>query len=216
MWKQIEKKLKVSEIIPYGKNIKKHSDEQIEQIAWSITQFGYIQPICVDSNNTIVIGHGRFEAIKYLWWKEVEVIVLEWFPDEDIRALRIADNKMNESPYDFSNLSSELKELSKLFDIKTLWFTDMELANLWILMETKKSTQEATDIMDSFDLDIDDIDEAMERQSIPTDIMGGQNQKKPITFFCSNEEYEVLYPIFATTKKWEANTQLLLEMVKRI
>jgi len=216
MWKQIEKTLKITEITPYAKNIKKHSDEQIEQIAWSIEQFWYIQPICVDSDNTIVIGHWRFEAVKYLWWKEVKVIELSWFKEEDIRALRIADNKMNESPYDFSNLSSELKELSALFDVKTLWFTDMELANLWILMETKKTAQEAEDSLDSFSLDLDDIGEAMERQSVPSEIMGSQNQKKPITFFCDNEEYEILYPIFATTKKWEANTQLLIEMVKKI
>ncbi len=205
------KQAKITDIIPYEKNIKRHSDDQIKQIAGSITEFGYIQPIVVDENNVIVIGHGRYEALKSLWKKEVDVIKLTGVSPEKIRALRIADNKMNESPYDFSNLQSELKELSWLMDLTELWFTSFELSNYWI-----ENLELKTDSTDYFE-DTETYWEKEEKTAfqIPWEILGNQAWKRPITFFCTSEEYEVLYPIFATSRKWEANTQLLLEYIQK-
>lgn len=208
------KQLNISEIKPYEKNIKRHSEDQIKQIAGSITEFWYIQPVVVDENNVIVIWHGRFEALKSLWKDKVDVIQLKWVSPEKIRALRIADNKMNESPYDFSNLQSELKELFKFdIDLTDLWFTEFELSNFWISLAPIEEIK-----VDSY---FDNKEEYWEKEQVkpafelPSEIMWNQNSKKPITFFCTPEEYDILYPIFATSRKWEANTQLLLEYINK-
>lgn len=104
----------VEEIRPYEKNAKKHPDEQIERIANSIREFGWQQPLVVDKNDVLVIGHGRLLAAKKLGLKTVPVIKAEDLTDEQIRALRLADNKTNESEWDFDLLGGEL---DGIFDI---------------------------------------------------------------------------------------------------
>lgn len=104
--------LKVADLKPYEKNNKKHPKEQVEDIAVSIQSFGFKQPIVVDKENVIVIGHGRYEASKLLGLEEVPCVIADDLTDEQIRKLRIADNKTNESDWDIENLMFELKDLS--------------------------------------------------------------------------------------------------------
>ena len=87
----------MSEITPYAKNAKKHPKEQVEHIANSIKEFGFQQPLVVDKNNVLVIGHGRLLAAKKLKMQTVPVVCAEDLTDEQIAALRLADNKTNES-----------------------------------------------------------------------------------------------------------------------
>lgn len=103
--------VKVSDIRPYEKNNKKHPQEQIEDVATSIKQFGFKQPLVLDKDNVIIIGHCRFEAAKMLGLDTVPCIIADDLNDEQIRKLRIADNKTNESDWDIEALKFELQDL---------------------------------------------------------------------------------------------------------
>ena len=103
------------EIKPYTKNAKKHPKKQIEQIANSIKEFGMNQPIVVDKNGFIIVGHGRFEALKHLGWSNEEIsnyVKIIDIPESKAKAYRLADNKLNESDWDMELVIEELKELS--------------------------------------------------------------------------------------------------------
>jgi DNA modification methylase len=105
-------------IKPYAKNAKKHELKQIKQVAESIKRFGFVQPLVVDKNNEIVIGHARFEAAKLLGLIDVPAISVEKLTDDEVKALRLADNKLNESAWDLNLAIEDLKGLdSELFDL---------------------------------------------------------------------------------------------------
>lgn len=100
------------EIKPYEKNAKKHPKKQIAQIAASIKEFGFNQPVVLDKNGVIIVGHGRYEAAKSLGMKDedIPVIVVD-LTDEQAKAYRLADNKLNESDWDMQLVIEELKQL---------------------------------------------------------------------------------------------------------
>lgn len=111
--------VKIKEIKPYDRNAKKHDDTQINNVAESIRQFGFVQPIVIDSNGVIVIGHCRFEAAKRLKYAEVPCIMVDDLTPEQVEALRIVDNKTNESPWDIDLLTEELQDLDlSMFDFE--------------------------------------------------------------------------------------------------
>ena len=99
------------ELIPYENNTKIHPPEQVEHIANSIKRFGWQQPIVIDKNKVVIIGHGRLLAAKQMGLQEVPVVHADELSEEDAQALRLADNKLNESPWDFGKLEQELAEL---------------------------------------------------------------------------------------------------------
>lgn len=101
----------LSEITPYAKNAKKHDARQIKNVAESIKQYGFVQPVVVDKNNVIVIGHCRALAAKKLGIKEVPCVCVDDLTPEQVNALRLVDNKSNESDWDFDLLKDELPEL---------------------------------------------------------------------------------------------------------
>ena len=96
----------------YNNNAKDHPDIQVNEIAKSIERFGFWQPIAVDRNYVIVIGHGRMLAAKKLGIKQVPVTVIDDLTDDEINALRLIDNKLNESDWDFSALEAELSTIT--------------------------------------------------------------------------------------------------------
>ena len=104
----------VNKIKPYEKNAKQHPEDQIERIANSIAQFGFQQPLVVDKNNVLIIGHGRLLAAKYLHLTEVPCVKAEELDKEQVKALRLADNKVAESDWDMDLLKDELNDI---FDI---------------------------------------------------------------------------------------------------
>ena len=103
------KKLKA--LTPYEKNTKKHDKTQINNVAESIKQYGFVQPIVIDKNDVIVIGHCRYEAAKKLKLETVPCVSVDELTDEQVKALRIVDNKSNESPWDMEFLADELAEV---------------------------------------------------------------------------------------------------------
>lgn len=102
----------LGELQPYGQNAKRHTAKQVAHVAASIERFGWVQPIVCDSEGVIVIGHCRYEAAKRLKLAEVPVVVAEGLTDAEIKALRLADNKLNESPWEKSLVVAELQLLS--------------------------------------------------------------------------------------------------------
>lgn len=107
--KTINKKL--AELVPYEKNAKKHGETQIANVAESIKQYGFVQPIVIDKNGVIVIGHCRALAAKKLGLEEVPCVCVDELTPEQVNALRIVDNKSNESEWDFDLLAEELPEI---------------------------------------------------------------------------------------------------------
>lgn len=101
----------VGELTPYAKNTKKHDQRQIDNVAESIKQYGFVQPIVIDKDNVVVIGHCRLLAAKKLKMREVPCVSVDDLTEEQVRALRIVDNKSNESEWDFDFLVDELAEL---------------------------------------------------------------------------------------------------------
>ena len=105
----IQKKL--ADIVPYENNTKKHDETQINNVAESVKKYGWVQPIVIDNDGTIVIGHCRALAAEKLGIEEVPCVVVSDLTEDEINALRIVDNKTNESPWDFDLLSAELPEI---------------------------------------------------------------------------------------------------------
>lgn len=101
----------IKELKPYKKNAKKHSKEQVEQIANSIKEFGFTQPVIIDKHNSVVAGHGRILGAKKAELKQVPTVCLEDLTEEQIKAYRLVDNKLNESEWDTELLNTELSEL---------------------------------------------------------------------------------------------------------
>lgn len=111
------KMINISDVIPYEKNAKKHPEEQVEHIANSIKRFGWKQPIVIDKENVVVVGHGRLLAAHKLGYEQVPVLYADDLTEDEIKAFRLADNKTNESEWDEELLDLELEELEPLEDI---------------------------------------------------------------------------------------------------
>lgn len=121
----------IDKLSEYENNSKLHPESQVEKIAASIVEFGFINPMLVDSSGKIIAGHGRLLASKRLGLSEVPVIVLDHLTDMQRKALIIADNKLAESGWDMDKLSEELSELSdEGFDLDVIGFTDKEIEDV--------------------------------------------------------------------------------------
>jgi len=135
----------VDRLQPYAKNARTHSDEQVDQIAASIREFGFTNPILVDSADGIIAGHGRLMAAKRLGLAAVPVIVLDHLTDAQRRAYILADNKLAlNAGWDEALLSEELQSLSgEGYDVTVIGFSDEELESL--LSEEDVTTEPLTD-----------------------------------------------------------------------
>ena len=119
--------LSPDDLIPYSGNAKQHPPEQVERIANSIKAFGWQQPIVVDKDRTVIIGHGRLFAAKELLLDKVPVVFADNLTEDQVNALRLADNKTNESAWDFGKLEEELAALSiDGVDMSLFGFGDIE------------------------------------------------------------------------------------------
>jgi DNA modification methylase len=118
-------------LIPYEKNAKLHSPEQIATLAGSIAELGFDQPIVVDGQGVIIKGHARREASLLLGWKLVPVVVRSDLTPIEAMAARLADNKVAESPWDESVLREQLQQLqAEEFAMDLVGFSDEELRSL--------------------------------------------------------------------------------------
>ena len=103
--------IKLTDIKPYEKNAKKYPESQVRNVAESIKEFGWAQPIVVDENNVIIIGHGRLRAAYMLNLETAPCLVLKGLTEAEKNKLRLLDNKLNESEWDYDLLKEQLPEL---------------------------------------------------------------------------------------------------------
>lgn len=117
--------MKITELKPYEKNAKKHPEKQIRELMRAIESFGFNQPVVIDKDNAIIVGHCRVEAAKRLGFEDVKIgapraakgerfipaVRAEELSGPEVKAYRLADNKLNESPWIMSLAIEELKDL---------------------------------------------------------------------------------------------------------
>lgn len=138
---QIEQR-RVADLIPYARNSRTHSDEQVAQIAASIREFGWTNPVLITSDGSLIAGHGRLLAARKLGLTEVPTIALDHLSETQRKALVIADNKLAlNAGWDEQMLALEIGELaSEDFDLALMGFSEDELARL-----TAEKTEGLTD-----------------------------------------------------------------------
>ena len=143
--------VRVSDIVPYGKNAREHSREQVTQIINSIREFGFTSPVLLDHENVLIAGHGRLAAAREMGMTELPAIVIEGLSDTQKQAVRLADNKLAlNASWDDDLLRSELMDLREVgFDLALTGFGEIEIAGLF------PADPIAPDGFDSYDEDIE-------------------------------------------------------------
>lgn len=118
--------LDISQIKSYERNARMHSPDQVNQLVNSINQFGFTNPVLVDGENVLIAGHGRLAAAKEIGMNQVPAIRLGNLSENQIKALRIADNQLAlNATWDIDLLTAELTELSEEdFDLDVIGFDD--------------------------------------------------------------------------------------------
>lgn len=125
---------KVSELLPYARNARTHSDEQVSQLAASIKEFGFNNPVAIDADGMILCGHGRVMAAQKLHMTEVPTVCLSHLSDTQVKAYILADNKLAlNAGWDNDMLKVELEDLKDLdFDLNLTGFSDEELKDILV------------------------------------------------------------------------------------
>ena len=143
-------------LIPYARNSRTHSKEQVSQIAASIKEFGFNAPIAIDSDGGIIAGHGRVLAAQQLKLKEVPVVVLDHLTEAQKKAYVIADNKLAlNADWDYEQLKIELEELKESdLDLSLIGFNDKELSTILNTNDFKPS-----ELSGGVELDTEDYSE---------------------------------------------------------
>ena len=140
---KIETRL-VADLIPYAANSRTHSDAQMAQIAASIREFGWTNPILIDGENTIIAGHGRLLAARKLGMEDVPAIILDHLSKAQQRALVIADNQLAlNAGWDIGMLKAEIEDLNlEGFNLELLGFDERELANFILEVNFEPGTED--------------------------------------------------------------------------
>jgi DNA modification methylase len=135
----------IGEIIPYARNSRTHSEEQVAQIAASIKEFGWTNPILVDEESGIIAGHGRLAAARKLGHTEIPVIELTGLTEAQKRAYVIADNKLAlNAGWDTEMLVNELRDLEGMdFNLELTGFSADELTDMLAVKEEGKTDEDA-------------------------------------------------------------------------
>lgn len=120
---------KTSDLVPYARNARKHSEQQVAQIAASIKEFGFNVPVLIDKDNGIIAGHGRVLAAQKLGMEQVPTIALDHLTENQKKAYILIDNKLAlNSEWDEDMLKIELEGLADVdFNMKDLGFSEAEL-----------------------------------------------------------------------------------------
>ena len=135
------KLIKVEDLKPYVNN-PRFNDEAVEYVANSIKEFGFKVPIIIDKNNEIVAGHTRYKASLELGLKEVPCIIADDLNEEQIKAFRLADNKVSErSSWNFELLDDELEEIIDI-DMKQFDFDEIEKIDLYEFFDEESEKKE--------------------------------------------------------------------------
>jgi hypothetical protein len=143
-------------LIPYPNNPKKHSEEQVERLSKLIAKYGWTQPIVVDKDMMIIVGHGRRLAALKLGTERVPVVVRDDLSPDEVKALRLGDNRSASTEYDESMVQTELKDLfDQGFEMDLTGYTEKEIEFNTIDLGAFDDT--------AF---VDDVGEAVEAQKV--------------------------------------------------
>lgn len=195
-------KIDINLIKPYKNNAKRHPKKQIEKIKHSILDFGFNDPLAIDENNVLIEGHGRYEALKQLEYKEVECIRLANLTEEQKKAYILAHNKLNmETGFDDDILAKELDSITG-FNMADFGFNvNLSIDNLF-----KENERHRTN--DTYNLDIIDKNKTegfyqipiIKNDSyIPKDIIGfnyaktSKEKNVGIHFYLDDYQFERLW-----------------------
>lgn len=173
-------------LVPDPRNARQHPAKHVQQLAKSITTFGFTVPVLIDSDRNVIAGHGRLLAAQQLGWYEVPTITLAHLTPDQVKAYRIADNCLNDcSTWDERLLAEQLKELSEAdldFSLDVIGFDlpeiDLRIQSLGDLSE------EAPDDADS-----------MEPLGPPVSVVGDVWQLGPHRIVCGNALEPVTYEV---------------------
>jgi len=148
----------IKDLIPYVSNTRTHSDEQVQQIASSIKEFGFTNPVLLDEKDGVVAGHGRILGAKLLQLDEIPTITLTGLSEAQIKAYIIADNKLAlNAGWDEELLKVEIEALQEMnFDIDLLGFDNDELKGILDGFEDEDFSEKNQEI------NVDDYDDEME------------------------------------------------------
>lgn len=130
--------LPLEKVIPYARNAVDHPPEQVRQLAASIKEFGFTQPVLIDADGVLIAGHGRTLAAEALGLEEVPCIRLDYLSPEQVKALRIADNRLQRSSvWNVELLELEVREIQAANEglIDVLGFEQVELDGMLRLAE---------------------------------------------------------------------------------
>ena len=165
----------INDLIPYVNNTRTHSEEQINQIASSIKEFGFTNPVLIDKNDGLIAGHGRVMGAKKLGLKEVPTITLDNLTEAQKKCYIIADNKIAlNSGWDEDLLKLELMELDEMgFDYSELGF--------------------------DFEFDIEEISDEEFEPNIKT---GDREPIRNMTFTVSDEQHELIEEVLKLAKEY--------------
>lgn len=143
----------INEVVPYINNPRKNT-EAVEVVCKSISEFGFQQPLVIDTNNVIIVGHTRFEAAKHLELETVPCVIADNLDEDKIKAYRIMDNKSSEyATWNFDLLTQEMLELLESdTDLSLTGFANEELVELGIEVDLDYIKEGLTDEDDAPDL----------------------------------------------------------------
>jgi len=140
----------IKKVLPYAGNAKEHPDLQIDQIASSIQQFGFVNPVLVDANGILIAGHGRILSAQKLGLKKIPVIQLGYLSEAQAKALRLADNVIpSKGTWNPGLVELELASLKSLnFDLQPLGLDNIEFPELdeEIIQSAPKANRSKTTI----------------------------------------------------------------------
>lgn len=194
----------IRKLVPYHKNAKSHSPKQIDKLADSIQEFGFISPVLIDKDYNIIAGHGRVMAAKKLKLEKIPCVFIDGLTDEQRRAYILADNRLAEfGKWDLDLVNEELAELEELdFDISAFEFPDIELDdggyfgderqrtiksyNLDITEETEKSA-------DFWQMPIIKNDGVIPEKLIGFNYAKTSKEKAGVHFFIDDYQFERLW-----------------------
>ena len=162
----------IERLAPYQRNPRTHTEEQVTQIAASIAEFGFCNPILVDSRDGIVAGHGRLLAAKKLGLSEVPVIVLDHLNETQRRAYLLADNRLSElAGWDEELLKQDLAELEDSgVGLDVIGFSDEQIADLLGTTDPPEEQPESGEDEEGYQANI------IVRLSIPASVWLGNRQ----------------------------------------
>lgn len=163
----------INSIVPYARNSRTHSDEQVAQIAASIKEWGFTNPILIDVDGEIIAGHGRLMAAQKLGLTEIPCITAVGWTDAQKKAYVIADNKLAlNAGWDESLLKVEFKELGDLnFDLELTGFSLDELADLFDDQGKEDELPEQEDYNETFEVAVE-CDGEEEQEKIYNQLTG--------------------------------------------